>query len=68
MDAFWGKLKEKMNKKTGIGLGHLACDLWVGGGGVGSITSMDTFKLRGRMAANVSKELIGLLLCLSISF
>ena len=31
MEAFWGKLKEKMNKKTEIGVGHLACDLWVGG-------------------------------------
>ena len=31
MEAFWGKLKEKMNKKTEIEVGHLACDLWVGG-------------------------------------
>ena len=30
MEAFWGKLKEKLKKKTEIGVGTLACDMWVG--------------------------------------
>ena len=30
MEAFWGKLNEKLNKKTEIGVGTLACDMWVG--------------------------------------
>ena len=30
MEAFWGKLKEKLNKKTEIGVGTLACYMWVG--------------------------------------
>ena len=30
MEAFWGKLKEKLNKKTEIEVGTLACDTWVG--------------------------------------
>ena len=27
MEAFWGKLKEKLNKKTELGVGTLACDM-----------------------------------------
>ena len=30
MEAFWGKLKEKLNKKTENGVGTSACDMWVG--------------------------------------
>ena len=30
MEAFWGKLKENLTKKTEIGVGTLACDMWVG--------------------------------------
>ena len=30
MEAFWGKLKEKLAKKTKTGVGTLACDMWVG--------------------------------------
>ena len=30
MEAFWKKLKEKLNKKTEIGVGTFACDTWEG--------------------------------------
>ena len=45
MEAFWGKLKEKLNKKTEIGVGTLACDMWVR-----STVNMGAFVLLGPTA------------------
>ena len=53
MEAFWGKLKEKLNKKTEIGLG-----LWlvICGWGLRSTINMGAFVLLGPTAVNAQKE------------